>query len=151
MKSKQHRSILLEGSFTVRLPVDRVFPLFSPDGERTWVDGWDPEVMHPEDRTWAAGQVFRTIDRDREVIWVVTHHDSKTHSVTYHRVEGSDLVARVGVSCTGREETQVRVSYSYFGLSAAGDDEIAAMSEAAFAEKMTNWRTQIEEKVVTNA
>jgi len=69
--------------------------------------------------------------------------------VTYHRVEGRDLVARVSVRCEqeGEAETRVSVSYADFSLSDAGDDEITGMSEAAYADKMRNWKQQIEARV----
>lgn len=28
-------------------PADRVFPLFTPEGERLWVPGWNPRYLWP--------------------------------------------------------------------------------------------------------
>lgn len=149
MNSKQHRSITLDGSFTLALSTVQAFPLFSPEGERAWADGWEPEVLHPQGGDWSVGQVFRTQDGGREVVWVVTDLNHESGSVTYHRVEGRDLVARVSVRCEqeGEAETRVSVSYADFSLSDAGDDEITGMSEAAYADKMRNWKQQIEARV----
>jgi hypothetical protein len=45
-------SIELEGGFSVAGPVDSVFELFSPLGEKAWVPGWDPELIHPPGVSW---------------------------------------------------------------------------------------------------
>jgi hypothetical protein len=47
-------SIVLSGS------IDRVFPLFTPAGEKLWVEGWDPEFLHPTSGETCEGMVFRT-------------------------------------------------------------------------------------------
>lgn len=35
-------------SITVARPIDQVFPLFTPKGETLWVQGWNPDFIHPE-------------------------------------------------------------------------------------------------------
>lgn len=36
----------VHGAFTLDGPPGRVFALFTPRGERRWVDGWDPRFVH---------------------------------------------------------------------------------------------------------
>jgi hypothetical protein len=57
------------GSFTVRLPPERAFPFFSPEGERSWVLGWVPVYLHPVGPSTAPGTVFRTDHNDEETQW----------------------------------------------------------------------------------
>lgn len=148
MNTHSHRTIRLDGSFTLDLSAARAFPLFSPEGERAWVEGWDPEILHPENGSWSVDQVFRTRSDGRETTWIVTQLDPEKHTVKYWRVEGGDLAATVAVRCAEveRARTRVEVSYAFFALSHEGDAEIAAMSEPAFAEKMKNWKRAIERK-----
>jgi hypothetical protein len=80
-------------------------------------------------------------------VWIVTALDRERHTVEYHRVEAGRYVARVSVECLGLAElrTEVRVTYAFIGLSEAGNGEIAAMSAAAYQEKMQRWQRWIQE------
>jgi hypothetical protein len=37
------KSIIHTKSFTLDFPISKLFPLFSPEGEKHWVPGWDYE------------------------------------------------------------------------------------------------------------
>src|SRR5512135_1664224 len=39
------------GHLTFDAPVEKVFPLFTPLGERNWAPGWNPEILYPADGT----------------------------------------------------------------------------------------------------
>ena len=136
------RSIELSGGFTVAGTVDVVFELFSPLGEKAWVPGWDPEIIHPPGVAWARGLVFRTREERGEAIWIVTALDRRRHEVEYQRVEPGRCVARVSVACSApsEQETDVRVSYAFVGLSPAGNGDIARMSTESYEEKMRRWQ-----------
>ena len=127
-------------------PVDRVFELFSPIGERQWVPGWDPELLHPPDVEWAEGLIFRTREEMGDAIWVVTRLDRDGHSVEYHRVEPARYVARVRIRCEPRSEreTKVETSYAFVGLSAEGNAEITVMTAGDYQGKMERWRRWID-------
>src|SRR5439155_8786817 len=75
------------GQFSIDTAIDTAFELFSPLGERTWVPGWNPELLYPPDVTWALGQIFRTQEEKGEAIWIVTRLDREARRVEYHRVE----------------------------------------------------------------
>jgi len=141
------RAIELRGGLSVPAAVEQAFELFSPLGEKQWVPGWDPELLHPEGVSWAQGQLFRTREERGDAIWVVTSLDRSRHEAEYHRVEPGRYVARVRVECEARgpARTEVRVSYQYVGLSPAGNDEIGRMSATEYEEKMRRWEGWIEE------
>lgn len=56
--------------------------------------------------------------------------------------EPGRYVARVRVRCQARvvRQTDVEVSYSFVGLSDAGNRAIAAMSGTAYNQKMMRWQ-----------
>jgi hypothetical protein len=122
-----------------------VFELFSPLGEKLWVPDWDPELLHPPGGVWERGLVFRTQEELGEAVWVVTVLDRERHEVEYLRVEPCRYVGRVRVQCQSRalQQTEVAVTYSFVGLSDAGNREIAGMSEAAYEQKMRRWQAWI--------
>lgn len=135
-------SVELSGGFAVPAPVGDVFELFSPLGEKLWVPGWDPELLHPPGAHWERGLVFRTQEAVGEAVWVVTVLDRERHEVEYFRVEPGRYVARVRVHCQSRllQQTEVGVAYTFVGLSDAGNREIAEMSGAAYEQKMRRWQ-----------
>lgn len=134
-------SVELSGGFSISAPLEIAFELFSPLGEKFWVPGWNPELLHPPKVDWAQGLIFRTQEEQGEAVWVVTDLDRERHEVEYHRVEAARYVARVRVYCRNRDaaQTEVSITYSFVGLSDAGNREIAAMSELEFDEKMKRW------------
>jgi hypothetical protein len=135
------RTITLRGRVVVGAELDNAFPLFSPEGERLWVPGWEPEILHPDDDTWREGQIFRTREEMGDAVWLITRLHRHSHQVEYHRIEPQRYVARVEVSCRalGDQATEASVTYSFVGLSEAGNREIAAMTQESFDAKMSRW------------
>ncbi len=133
------------GGFTVGGPVDLVFSLFSPIGEKSWVPQWDPELLHPAGVEWERGLIFRTREETGDAIWIVTWLDHPGHRVEYYRVEPSRYVARVEVSCKAISavETDVQTTYEFIGLSKEGNDHIATMTDEDYKAKMARWQNWI--------
>lgn len=134
------------GGFELEGPVADVFPLFSPEGERAWVPGWNPEILHPRGAVWQEEMLFRTPEEKGDAVWVVTRLDRDLWNVVYHRVEADRYVARVEVTCIPRDErrTEVWTSYTFVGLSNGGNSEITEMTEEAYAAKMLRWKGWID-------
>jgi len=139
------RSAEFNGRFVVPGPIETVFDLFSPLGERLWVPDWNPELLHPSGVSWVCGQIFRTQEETGDAVWVVTRLTREAHEVEYHRVEAHRYVARVRVDCTApaNQVTEVSTSYGFIGLTAEGNDAIEAMTDASYAEKMKRWQQWI--------
>ncbi|MGD0038036.1 MAG: hypothetical protein ABSC53_12190 [Bacteroidota bacterium] len=137
-------------SFTGRLhlngSVERVFPLFSPIGEKQWVPGWDPEILHPSGSFWEEGLIFRTSEESGTAIWIVSNLDISAHRVRYHRVEPTHYVARIDVTCdvVSIGVTDVSTVYKFVGLSEEGNNAINLMTEEEYAAKMVRWTTWLE-------
>lgn len=131
----------LAGTIELHGPVSEVFELFSPEGERLWVPGWNPELLHPPGETWAQGLIFRTQEEKGPAIWVVTRLDRAARDVEYHRIERDRYVARVTVRCAslGDRRTAATVTYEFVGLTDSGNAEIKALTDADYAGKMSRW------------
>lgn len=134
-------SVTFRGCLSVAAPLARTFPLFSPEGERSWVPGWNPELLYPHKARWEQGQIFRTQEEQGEAVWIITRLHWETHTVEYHRVEAGRFVARIDVRCcsTGESTSQVLTAYTFIGLCESGNREIATMTQAAYDEKMGRW------------
>jgi hypothetical protein len=135
------RSTRLVGEITLAGPIAEVFELFSPLGEKLWVPGWDPEILHPADESWQQGSIFRTREEMGDAIWVITRLDRERHEVEYHRVEPGRYVARVTVRCSefASGSTTATIAYEFLGLSEKGNADIAAMTDDAYSQKMNRW------------
>jgi hypothetical protein len=102
---------------------DRIFTLFTPEGERAWVPGWNPVHRHPSD-----GARF----------------DAARHA-TYSRVTPGLHAVVVDVACVGAAEggTLARVGYTYTALSEDGNATIARQTDEAYAAMMGEWESAI--------
>ena len=142
------RTVTFTGRVAVRGRIDETFTLFSPLGEKLWVPGWDPELLHPPGAEWEEGMLFRTREESGPAIWVVSRLERQGHRVRYHRVEPGRYVACIEVACheAGGGTTEATVSYGFVGLSEGGNRDIAAMTEADYAAKMARWEQWIGER-----
>jgi hypothetical protein len=128
------------GSLTLKLEPSEAFALFSPEGERLWVPGWQPELLHPQGSDWAEGQVFRTREEFGDAVWVVSTLDRANCHVVYYRVEAKRYVARIEVKAiAAKGSSKILVAYSFVGLSEHGNKDIEAMSQSAYNEKLRRW------------
>lgn len=140
------RTSTLRGSFPLSVGIEDAFPLFSPAGEKVWAPGWNPELIHPAGSKWEEGQIFRTQEESGEAIWLVRRLDYEKHIVEYCRIEPGRYVANIEVSCRSLPDksTVVSTSYSYIGLSEAGNKDIDAWTQQAYDEKMSHWKEWID-------
>jgi len=141
------RSIVLIGRVKLSASVGQAFQMFSPLGEKLWVPGWDPELLYPPNVAWEEGLIFRTREETGDAVWIVTRLDASGHRVVYHRVEPGRYVARIDVRCgaVADDFTEATTAYSFVGLSESGNDEIAAMTQDSYDEKMDRWTNWINQ------
>lgn len=143
MFEPSHREV----NHTIRIPlaVADCLPLFTPEGERSWVPGWEPEYLHPRDGQTVSGMFFRTGQDEEETLWTVVDYDPGLGRARYSRVTPGSRVVLVEVSCTtsGLGQSAVRVTYSLTGLSPAGNDAIERFVGPAFIAMIEEWRVRI--------
>ncbi|HET7230993.1 MAG TPA: SRPBCC family protein [Longimicrobium sp.] len=140
-------------SATIHLhaPPDRVFPLFTPEGERLWVQGWSPSYLWPADGSARVGMTFLTEHEGRETTWMIADHDPGRRAV-YTRVTAGLNVVRVEVRCAPEGDgTAATVRYDYVGLTQAGNASIEQMTEARYAEWMSEWEDAINTFLTTGS
>ena len=129
--------------FEITQPIDILFPLFSAEGERLWVPGWDYEnIMGASDLH--EDYIFLTKNHDHAstgAIWLVKQYKPKSYFVQFYKVEPDDKVGIITVQCTKMHKslTKVEVSYEYIGLSKKGDDFIESFTPAEYKEFIAEW------------
>jgi len=126
------------------LPIAELFPLFSPEGEKQWVPGWDYENVMGKTKL-SEDYVFLTKTHDHgttKAIWIVKKYDPKSHFVEFYKIEPEYKIGVVTVKCTELEtsKTEIQVTYKYLALSTAGEDFIVGFNESAYAEFIVKWQ-----------
>lgn len=137
---ERRHSIVLGG------PVERIFPLFTPLGEKLWIKEWDPEFLHPESGETRDGMVFRTGSGDEATLWTCVHFDPAAHRVRYVRVTPASRFGFVEVACRALPDghTEATVGYQFTALNEAGERYLAGVTEDAFAQMIDGWKGMIE-------
>jgi hypothetical protein len=134
-----------KGSFTLPSPPDRTLGWFTPEGERRWVPGWEPETLHtPGTDLDVEGAVFRTAATGEETLWIVLRLDRAAGIAEYARVTPGNRLGTVHVRCTPNAEggTEVDVIYRLTALSKAGEAVLGALTETAYAEMLADWQAK---------
>jgi len=144
---ERSHSIVLSG------PVDRVFPLFTPIGETLWVEGWDPEFLHPQNGDTRQGMVFRTVHSDETTLWACADWDPVAHRVRYVRVTPDSRFGFVEVACRPAADggTQASIAYTFTALTAAGDAYLSELTEDAFVHMIEAWKVRIDTWLLTGS
>ncbi|TIO74924.1 MAG: SRPBCC family protein [Mesorhizobium sp.] len=134
-------------------PVERVFPLFTPIGETLWVDGWDPEFLHPKNGETREGMVFRTSHGDETTLWACTDWDPQAHKVRYARVTPESRFGFVEVTCRQVDTggTQASIAYTLTALNEAGRSYLFELTEDAFERMIEAWKVRIDAWLLKNA
>lgn len=136
------------GTFRIDQPVESIFPLMSPEGEKHWVPGWDyVNVMGTTDLS--EDYVFITSSHDHastDAIWLVKRYDPEDHLVELYKIEPGEKVGVVRVRCRARESgTEVEVAYKYLGLSESGRRFVSGFDQPAFKEFIDEWKRLLQD------
>jgi hypothetical protein len=143
MKGKTMTSVEHSKNFIINQPIENLFPLFSAEGEKLWVPGWDYEnVMGYNDLH--EDYIFITQSHDHassKAIWLVKRHDPDAHFVEFYKVEPEDKVGVISVKCFQIEEskTEIEVTYHYISISKRGDEFIKHFTTEEYSKFIGEW------------
>jgi hypothetical protein len=133
--------------FVVGKDIKSVFPLFSPEGEKRWAPGWN-YINVLGTKNLQVDYVFLTDSHDHRsttAIWIVADYDPVKHHVSYYKVEPGEKVGKIVVQCfeQNAEQTLVKVTYKYIGLSNSGNQFIAGFTKKAYKAFIDEWHSLI--------
>ena len=138
------KSITHTKTFEIAQPVEKMFPLFTPEGEKLWVPDWDyKNLMGTTELSENYVFLTRTHDHGTEnTIWIVKKYDPQTHFVQYYKMEPENKIGVVTVECTELEDekTEVQVTYKYVALSKAGEKFISEFNNTAYENFIGEWQ-----------
>ena len=136
-------------SHTHTLRVDaspaEAFPLFTPEGERAWVQGWDPVHLHPASGEAREGGVFVTHADGEETVWMIAPYEPERFHVAYARITPGSRAVRVEVRCEEAEggAARVHVTYEVTALSEEGNRFVEAFTAEHYRGFLGEWETAI--------
>lgn len=128
-------------SFRLDAPLERVMPLFTAEGERSWASGWEPVILSG---AVERGSAFATRAHSGiETTWIVADYRPAEGRVSYARLAQGSNIGLVDVSCTAAEGggTVVSVRYTLTGVSEQGRAFVREFLEPAhYAKMIDEWR-----------
>jgi hypothetical protein len=131
--------------FRIDQPIETIFPLFSAEGEKLWVPGWDYEnIMGSNDLH--EDYIFLTKNHDHastDAIWLVKRYDPESFLVQFYKVEPENKVGVITVQCIHIDKrlTEVEVTYEYTGLSEKGDEFVDGFTSTQYKEFIGEWNS----------
>ncbi len=75
--------------FEISQPIEKLFPLFSPEGEKLWVPGWDYESVSGSIELFE-DYIFLTKNHDfasTDAIWLVKKYEPDSYLAQFYKVE----------------------------------------------------------------
>ena len=133
--------------FSINQPIEILFPLFSAEGEKLWVPGWDYEnIMGSNDLH--EDYIFLTQHHDHassKAIWLVKRYDPKAHFVQFYKVEPNDKVGIISVKCLqiDASKTEVEVTYHYISISEKGNEFIKHFTSEEYIKFIDEWEKSL--------
>jgi uncharacterized protein YndB with AHSA1/START domain len=133
----------LTGHFTVALPPDEAFTLFTARGEQAWVEGWQPRFPAPTPDDTTPGTVFQTGAHDETTTWIVIDSEPG-HTIRYARVTPTSRAGTVTVTLTPEapQQTTVEVTYQLTPLTDAAKPGLDHFAET-YPAYLASWEKAI--------
>jgi len=130
-------------NFNINAPADQLFPLFSAEGEKLWVPGWDYENIMNSTRP-SEDYVFITKNHDHastSAIWIVKKYEPQKYNIQFYKIEPDDKIGIITVKCIKIDNlnTNVEVVYEYVGLSKNGEKFIEGFTAEKYEEFIGEW------------
>jgi hypothetical protein len=138
-----------QGSFALPVPPAEAFDLFTADGERRWVAGWEPVILSDCGAT-EPGAVFLTDHGGERTIWTLLEADRAAGRLAYSRVSPGRRAGTVKVQLSPDDAgTRVEVAYDITSLGSEGDEAVRSMDQGGFDTLLKEWHRLIREALVS--
>ncbi|HEY5530212.1 MAG TPA: hypothetical protein VIL51_12310 [Thermoleophilia bacterium] len=141
-------------TFTQHLlaPPEDVFPLLCPVREAEWAHDWAPTTVHSYSGVAEQDCVFVTPSEAGDEVWMITRHEPERWLVEMVMVAPSVVTNRLTIGLRPCDDGCLAdVCYRKTSLGPAGDEEIAQLTEAAWAAFMTTWEQEMNDYLQSGA
>ena len=128
-------------------PPDRVFPLFTPLGEKAWAAEWDPAMLYPPSGDPQVGTVFTVSNpAGAQAVWTIADYDPAQYRIAYVVVVPDERLSRIEIRCGpgAGGTTQAEVAYTHTALTPEGNAYIATHTGEFHRHRIESWKTAID-------
>lgn len=136
--------LVQEGTVSLPLPMEAAMRLFTPEGEREWVPGWDPDYGDegPSERQ---GTFFKTSAHEVETLWLINELDMSAGRAAYSRFTPGRHAGIVSIRCeaTSSSTSDVHVTYDMTLLPGADPSHMSGYRGHRFVEMMSSWKEML--------
>ena len=137
-ESAGHARVTRSVEVAVNGPLEKVFSLFTPEGETHWIPTWKYTPIHPAGGETVRDMVFRT---DEKTLWTLAVYEPSRRSV--YVCASPDILVRIEVECHSIDahRTSSQVTWVVTALSEEGDTIIGQKHNETVYENRTNdWK-----------
>lgn len=137
---------------TINGDPETVFPLLCPVREVEWLDGWQHQMIYSESGLAEKGAIFSTpSDVEADTVWVITRHDAAAKSIQFVRFtpDSRVCVLDIAVRPKGVERSYVDISYTFTGVTKAGNAFVDGYTEETFLDAVTFWEKSMNHFLLT--
>jgi len=141
----------VSGQFELPICAADAIDFFTPEGERSWVPGWNP--TYPTDAASEdPGTVFVTSHAGIETVWVIEEIDRTQHTSSYARITAGDHAGAVRVRCDDQPDDRcvVTVEYDMTSLAPSHPEILDAYADDSFAAMMNEWATRVTAALISD-
>jgi hypothetical protein len=134
-------------TITLSRPLKQVFPMFQPEGEKSWTANWDPQYVWPSDGQPREGLVF-THDNGKggQSIWTMTRFDEQDHHIEYTVVAPGSHVTQIRIRCEQArpDQTEASVCYTVTPISEEGLAVLEQFAPGDYDKRISVWQLPME-------
>jgi hypothetical protein len=134
-----------EFQITVHASYSVAFPLFGPDGERSWAGAdWNPQFVFPSPAADIQGTVFTVKHGAHQAVWVNTALDVEGHHIQYAYFISDVMVTTISLTFLPLDsaDTKVTVVYERTAVSIAANEHVQQFG-AADRTRGADWEKAI--------
>lgn len=144
----------IERTYKIKLngTIKEVFILFTPIEEKKWAEGWNPEIIFPENEEIIKGTVFKSYNKeDGYTYWVIADYEHESYYIRYiNFLQGiRNGILEIRCSKTTEGETEAEIKYIITGISEKGNNFINSFTEKYFIEYISDWKKSINSYLET--
>lgn len=139
----------LTGTFDLAIPRTEAFRLFTPDGERSWVPGWDPRFPDRSGDSTDPGSVFETRVHGEQTTWIVVNR-KPGRMMSYARVTPGARAGTVSVTVDDAERPghcSVTVTYDLTALTPAAKTALEEFADD-YPVFLRSWKDAIANRAL---
>lgn len=142
-------------SFEIAYPIAKLFPLFSPEGEKSWVPDWD-YINLMGNTALSEDYIFITTSHDHaqaDAIWIVSDYQPEKYFIKFYKIEPENKIGTITIACFEVDSviTKTQVSYKYMAISPTGEKFLTNYSESDYTNFIAQWKILLEKYLnITN-